>query len=78
MTVVVVGDTSLLLGQNLLAWLVLAFGGALFAGNLLAIVRPPVNPQSGDLQRPPLSRSLTMAGIGLVAAIWALASIIKA
>ncbi len=69
---------TLLLGQNLLTWLVLAFGGALLFGNVLALVRPPVHPQSGDLQRPPLSRSLTMAAVGLVAAIWALASIIKA
>ena len=29
------------LGENLLAWLVLALGGALAVGNLLAIVRPP-------------------------------------
>jgi hypothetical protein len=74
----VLAAESLLLGQNLLAWLVLAFGGALFAGNLLAVVRPPANPKSGSVQRPPMSRSLVMAGVGLVAAVWALASILRA
>ena len=29
------------LGENLLAWLVLALGGALFVGNLLAVIKPP-------------------------------------
>ena len=29
------------LGEDLLAWLVLAFGGAMAVGNPLAIVRPP-------------------------------------
>jgi hypothetical protein len=74
---VVLAET-LLLGQNLLAWLVLAFGGALFVGNVLAVVRPPSNQRTNQLPRPPLSRSLIMAAIGLVAAVWALASIIKA
>lgn len=30
------------LGEDLLAYLVLAFGGALFVGNVLALLRPPV------------------------------------
>ena len=29
------------LGEDLLQWLLLALGGALFAGNLMAVVRPP-------------------------------------
>lgn len=65
------------LGEDLLAWLVLAFGGALFAGNLLAVVRPPADPvEEGSLERAPIGRSLVYAGLGLVAAIWALGSLI--
>ena len=29
------------LGEDLLAWLVLAIGGAMAAGNLAALIRPP-------------------------------------
>ena len=32
------------LGDDLLAWLVLALGGALLVGNVMAIVRPPARP----------------------------------
>ena len=64
------------LGDNLLAWLLLALGGALLVGNVLALVRPPAEAGEGDLRRAPTGRSLLMAGIGLVAAVWALASLI--
>lgn len=65
------------LGEDLLAYLVLAFGGALFAGNLMAVVRPPQHQlDEGNLERAPVARSLTFAAIGLVAAIWALASLV--
>ena len=64
------------LGENLLAWLVLALGGALAVGNVLAIVRPPPQAQEGDLKTAPVGRSLLMAGIGLVAALWALGTLI--
>ena len=65
------------LGDNLLAWLTLALGGALFAGNLLAVVRPPATRQGeGDLEKAPLARSLFMAAVGLVAAVWAFASLV--
>jgi hypothetical protein len=64
------------LGDNLLAWLLLALGGALLVGNVLAIVRPPEQAEEGELRRAPLARSLLMAGIGAIAAIWALASLI--
>ena len=65
------------LGEDLLAWLVLALGGALFAGNVMAIVRPPEERQGDtDLERAPMARSLVMAGAGLIAAVWALASLI--
>ena len=66
------------LGKDLLAWLVMAFGGALFVGNLLALVKPPVKQlDDSNLERAPVLRSVVYAGIGLVAAIWALASLIS-
>lgn len=66
------------LGEDLLAWLTLAFGGALFVGNLLAIVKPPANQlDDTNLERAPVVRSAVYSGIGLVAAIWALASLIS-
>jgi hypothetical protein len=66
------------LGEDLLAWLTLAFGGALFVGNLLAIVKPPANQlDDTNLERAPVMRSAIYSGIGLVAAIWALASLIS-
>ena len=64
------------LGDDLLAWLVLALGGALFAGNLLALVKPPP-PKEGDLVKAPIGRSILMGVIGLVAAVWALASLVS-
>jgi hypothetical protein len=64
------------LGDDLLAWLVLAVGGALFIGNVVAIVRPPERPQDDALERAPLARSLLMAAVGLVGSVWALATLI--
>ena len=68
---------TLFLGNDLLAWLVLALGGAMAVGNGLALVRPPPKAQEGDLPRAPVGRSLVMLVIGLVAAIWALASLTR-
>ena len=65
-----------LLGNDLLQWLILAFGGALALGNLLALVRPRPVSNDGDLVRPPLLRSLTMVVLGTLAAIWAFASLL--
>jgi len=66
------------LGEDLLAWLTLAFGGALFVGNLLAIIKPPATQlDEANLDRAPVMRSAIFAGIGLVAAIWALASLVS-
>ena len=65
------------LGEDLLAYLVLAFGGALCVGNFLAVVKPPERQlDDGNLQRAPVGRSLLYAGIGLIAAVWALASLL--
>ena len=65
------------LGEDLLAWLVLALGGALFVGNALAVVKPPPATKDGDLPRAPVARSVLMAVVGLVAAVWSLASLIS-
>lgn len=65
------------LGEDLLAYLVLAIGGAMAVGSLLALVRPPGVRSEGDLERAPLGRSLVFAAIGLVGALWALASLLQ-
>ena len=67
---------TMFLGENLLPLLVLALGGALLVGNVLAVVRPPEHTRDGELERAPVARSLVMAGVGLVAAVWALASLL--
>ncbi len=64
-------------GEDLLAWLVLAIGGALAVGTVLALVRPPKEHESGDLNRPPMARSIVMIALGTVAAIWGLASLVS-
>ena len=65
------------LGDDLLAYLVLALGGALAVGNVMALVRPNPEPKDGDLTRAPVGRTLVMALAGAVAAIWAFASLLS-
>jgi hypothetical protein len=72
--------------------LVLALGGALFVANALALYRRRSDVPSGaggaargrphgndpaDLAQAPIARSVTYMLIGLIVALWALASIIK-
>lgn len=64
------------LGDDILPWLVLAIGAALAVGTALALVRPPREPNGGDLSRPPKTRSFIMIALGTVAAVWGLASLI--
>jgi hypothetical protein len=66
-----------LLGDNLLPLLVLALGAAMALGNILAIVRPPAHRKEGELTKAPVGRSVGMAALGLLAAVWALASLLK-
>jgi hypothetical protein len=66
---------TLFLGEDLLAWLVLALGAALAVGNALALVRPPRQVKPGELTRAPVGRTVGMMVIGVVAALWALASL---
>ena len=70
----ILGDN--LLGDNLLIYLVLALGAALLLGNLLALLKPPPRPKAGELARAPMGRSLLMALVGFVAALWALGSLV--
>jgi hypothetical protein len=67
-----------LLGDDLLPLLVLAIGAAMALGSGLALVRPPApgTRDEGELERPPLARSVVMIAIGLIAALWALASLV--
>jgi hypothetical protein len=65
------------LGDDLLPLLVLAIGAAMVLGNVMALVRPPRERKDGELERAPVARSLGMAVLGFVAAIWALASLLK-
>ena len=67
----------MLLGDDLLPLLVLALGAAMVLGNVMAIVRPPKERKEGELARAPVGRSLGMATLGFLAAVWALASLIK-
>jgi hypothetical protein len=66
-----------LLGDDLLPCLVLAFGGALALGTGLALVRGRGDPEDGELERPPTGRSVAMIALGTVAALWGLASLLK-
>lgn len=66
----------MLLGEDLLPLLVLAFGAAMAVGSGLALVRPPSQRGDGELERPPLARSLTMIAVGVVASLWAIASLV--
>ncbi len=65
------------LGENLITWLVLALGGALAVGNVLALVKPPVAQQDAEnLAKAPVARTIVMATIGAIAAIWAFVSLV--
>jgi hypothetical protein len=64
------------LGDDLLPWMVFAFGGALAVGTGLALVRPRYDADGELMPKPPFGRSMVMIGIGLVAALWALASLV--
>ena len=64
-------------GPEILAYLVLALGAAMAVGSVLALVRPPESRQDGDLEQAPVVRSLAFAAVGIVASLWALASLLS-
>jgi hypothetical protein len=63
-------------GPDILAYLVLALGAAMAVGSILALVRPPESRDEGDLEQAPVGRSLLFAAVGIVAALWALGSLL--
>ena len=66
------------LGEDILAWPVLALGASMAVGNLMALLRPrPQRRDPEDLERAPLGRSLLYIAVGSVAAVWALASLLS-
>ena len=66
------------LGENLLAYLVMALGFALAVGNIMALIKPPPKARAeGDLAEAPKARSYLMISIGAIAGLWALASLIR-
>ena len=66
-------DQQLFLGKDFFPWMMIAIGGALVVGNLLAWFRPPAAAQG---KKPPLSRALTMSALGVVAFGWGLITIL--
>ena len=58
-------------------WLVLAFGGAMLAGNVAALARPPVRRGNAAAQRAPRGRTVAMAVIGAIVSVWAVASLLS-
>ena len=67
----------MLLGDDLLPLLVLALGAAMVVGNGLALARPPDVPREDELAKAPPGRSVMMIVVGLLAAVWALASLVR-
>jgi hypothetical protein len=65
------------LGDDLLALLVLALGAAMAVGSAFALLRPPSQAKEGDLARAPPGRTVLMMVVGLVAAVWSLASLVS-
>ena len=53
----------------------LAVGGALTIGTATALINPKGEIGEGELERPPLGRSLVQIAIGLVVVIWAAVSL---
>lgn len=82
---VLFGET-LFLGEDLLPLLLLAFGGAMAVGSFGALVRPPSKAhepgetqegRAAQLQRAPRARTIGFGVMGLVIALWALASLVS-
>ena len=61
--------------DDLLPLLVLAIGGSMLVGPFLALVRPRPEAREGELERPPLPRSLAFMAVGLVGVVWAVATL---
>ncbi|HEX7095554.1 MAG TPA: hypothetical protein VF183_06710 [Acidimicrobiales bacterium] len=66
------------LGDDLLPYLVLAFGGAMAVGTAVALMRPPEQRQRDAAGAPQVSkaRAFVFITVGAIAALWALASLL--
>lgn len=69
-------DGTMFLGDDLIPYLVLALGAALLVGNVAAMARPRPAGDNGEMVRAPLWRAVPLALVGLVASIWALATLV--
>ena len=69
-------DNAPFLGNDLLVWLLLALGGAMVVGNVLALISPPDAPKKGELRHAPRGRSMMMIAVGAIAAIAALGALV--
>ena len=75
--VVIAAADFFLFDDQLLAWLLLAFGAAMVVGNLAAVFRPPPpDPDGLPVERPSMSRIAALVAIGLLATIWAVSSLV--
>lgn len=69
---------GLLFGDDLIVWILLALGGAMFVGNVVALAKPPeAKRDETDLDHAPRGRSIAMAVVGFVAAVSALAALLS-
>lgn len=72
---------TLFLGEDLLPWLLLAFGAALVVANIAAVVRPPRldrdDPTSPRREPAPIGRVAPWIAIGLVVSVWAAATLLS-
>jgi hypothetical protein len=64
------------LGEDILPLMVLALGGAMLVGNVLALIHPPEQAKEGELERAPRGRTFTFIAVGAVATVWAVASLV--
>ena len=64
------------LGEDILPLMVLALGGAMLVGNVMAIVHPPAEAKEGELARAPRGRTITFIVVGALASVWAIASLV--
>ena len=66
------------LGEDLIPYLILAFGAALTVGNVAALVRPGrPHIDGGTPVRASARRAVPLALVGLVASIWSLATLLS-
>ena len=66
----------MILGDDLLPLIVLALGAAMVVGPTLALLRPRPEQREGELERAPVGRSIAFICVGLVGAVWALATLL--